>query len=165
MATICEELPPDGVLLIYLSGSGGINCVYFKIMVSFLLIKKKKKKKIMVSFLFSWELVWSHALTSSKLLQEEADKLMSLLMVLELVLTLLRTLSGAFNLITSTLKETPVLHFAPCLIALTLLLDKVKKIVKVAILVVCILEVVEMEVLHINWIVLVPIKSISCMTK
>ena len=119
----------------------------------------------MVSFLFSWELVWSHALTSSKLLQEEADRLMSLLMVLELVLTLLRTLSGAFNLITSTLKETPVLHFAPCLIALTLLLDKVKKIVKVAILVVCILEVVEMEVLPINWIVLVPIKSISCMTK
>ncbi len=29
LATICEELPPDGVLLIYLSASGYINSFYF----------------------------------------------------------------------------------------------------------------------------------------
>lgn len=99
------------------------------------------------------------------MLQEEADSLTYLLMVLEVMLTLLKALSGAFILITSTQKEAPVLHFAPHLIALSLLVDNVKKSAKVAILVVCILEVVEMEVLHINWIILVKITSISCVTK
>jgi hypothetical protein len=142
LGTICEELAPDGVILIYLSASGCVLLLYLRPLPCTFALSQSSKPAL---FLYLRKCKVGLPLTSFKLFQEELDTLFHLPQVLELLSTLQRTQWETFSLMPCTWMQSPFLHLAHQVIFQILLQGKVNRTA-------CILVHVGMEVLFtISW--------------